>query len=108
MKEAGKYPYLLQRLVRTISKDPNNGQDEETFVTGDYYWCRVDINAGRRQRDYGDNQTGADVTVYVRIYPLLSAQDRLTDGSTVIVIESIRKGENEWICEGNYYDDLEV
>jgi len=94
--------------VRSVSKDSTNGQDEETFTPGSYYWCRVEIGSGRRQRDYGANQTGADVTVYVRNYPTLTALDRMTDGTATLVIESIRAGDNEWICEAHYYDDLDI
>ena len=108
MAQAGTYPYRLQRLVRTITKDTTTGQDEETFTPGAYYWSNVEITNGRRQRDYGADQTGSDVTVYVRNFPTLTAQDRLTDGITTIVIESIRRGDKEWICEGNYYDDVTI
>lgn len=108
MAQAGQYPNRLQRLVRSTSKDATTGQDEETFTPGASYWCRLEIANGRRQRDYGANQTGADVTVYVRNYPTLTAQDRLTDGTATLILESVRAGENEWICEANYFDDLSV
>jgi head-tail adaptor len=108
MAQAGQYPTRLRRLVRSTSKDAANGQDEETFTPGAYYWCRVEMPNGRRQRDYGAIQTGADVTVFVRNYPTLTALDRLTDGNTTLILESVRAGENEWICEANYFDDLDV
>jgi len=105
---AGNYPDRLRRLVRSTDKNAQNGQDEETFTPGAYYWCRVETPNGRRQKDYGATQTGADVTIFVRNFPTLTALDRLTDGATVYVVESVRPGVNELIAEGNYFDELDI
>lgn len=108
MAGAGQYPDRLQRLVRSVTKDPNNGQEEETFTAGDYYWCRLEYPTGRRQRQYGAEQTGADVTIFVRNYPTLTALDRLTDGTTTFILDNIRPGDNELIADGYLFDALEV
>jgi head-tail adaptor len=108
MAAAGNYPDRLRRLVRSVTKNTDNGQDEESFTPGDWYWCRVEVTNGRRQQDYGANQTGADVTITFRNYPTLSALDRMTDGTTVYELDNIRQGDNELIADGYYYDDLDI
>lgn len=108
MAAAGNYPDRLRRLVRSVTKNTANGQDEESFTQGDYYWCDIEYTNGRRQTDYGATQTGADVTITFRNYPTLSALDRMTDGTSTYVIDNIRYGDNELIADGFYYDDLGV
>lgn len=104
---AGNYPDRLQRLVRSIVKNTDNGQDEESFTPGAYYWCRVEYDIGTADVDYGAEQTGGTVTIHVRNQPTLSALDRLSDGSTTFALDSIRpEGKTELVCEAHYYDDL--
>jgi head-tail adaptor len=92
--------------VEGQTTNTSNGQDVESFPSGAAYWCRVDEFNGRKQREYGAQQSGADATIYVRNWPELSALDRLTDGVDVWVIESIKRGFNELICTANRYDSL--
>lgn len=110
MAGAGNYPDRLQRLVRSTTKDPTNGQEEETFTPGSFYWCRIEPTNGRKQRQYGAEQTGADVTIYVRNYPDLSALDRLysTEWDETYILDNIRRGDNELIADGFIFDALTV
>lgn len=103
---AGNFTDRLQRLVRSTTKNTDNGQDEETFTPGDWYWCRIEVTGGRRQEDYGAMQTGADATIFIRNTPALTALDRMQDDTTVYVLDNIRQGDNELIVEARYYDEL--
>jgi len=103
---AGNYPDYLTRLVRSTTKNTNNGQDEESFTDGSSYWCRVEYQSGKREVLMGGNQTGADVQIFVRNAPELTALDRFTDGETTFVIDSVRPGTDELICDGYYLDSL--
>ena len=108
MAGAGIYGDRLQRLVRTVTKNPQTGQDEETFTPAEWLWATVESLTGRRQRDYGADQTGADAVIRVRNWPTLSALDRLSRpvwGETY-VIDTIAYGDNETVCTCIKYDDL--
>jgi head-tail adaptor len=108
MAYAGDYYDRATRLIRSVSKNAQNGQEEETFTEGNTFWCRIDYANSRRQKDYGADQTGADGTIYIRNYPTLSPLDRLysQEWGEVWIIESIKRGNNELICECTKYDDL--
>lgn len=110
MPAAGQYSDRLQRLVRSTTKDNTTGQDQEIFTPGAYYWCSVEPVAGRRQTQYGGEQTGVDVTVRVRNWPELSALDRLynAEWDETYIIETITRGDNETIAEGYLFDALQV
>lgn len=107
---AGEYCDRVEWLQRSIEKDTTNGQDKELFTSVGYLWASVELNSGRRQRDYGADQTGADATVRIRNYPAVSALDRLVLGewNEVWVLENIRRGDNEIIAEANKFDTLEL
>lgn len=106
---AGQYPDRLQLLQRSTSKDSSNGQDVETYTPSSYYWCRVEPTTGRNQRDYGAEQTGADVTIVVRNQPSISALDRMSDGTSTYILDNKRKeGKTELVFDGFYFDDLNL
>jgi head-tail adaptor len=108
MRQAGKYDSRLTWKKRTATKNPQNGQDEETFNDNGFLWAGVEADTGRVLRDYGSEQTGADVTIRVRNYPALSALDRLysSEWNETYIIESIGRGNNELICTAFLYDEL--
>lgn len=110
MPAAGQYGDRLQWLARSINKNAQTGQDEESFDFVGYLWASVEDMTGRRQRDYGANETGADATIRVRNWPGVSALDRLTrpEWEEAYVIESIAYGDNETICTANKFDDLVI
>ena len=87
---AGNYPDYLQRLIRTTQKNPNNGQHEESFEAGAWLWCRVEIVNGRRQSEYGGDQTGGDVTMA----NVTTAVDGLT--LTAPRLRLTHQGEGRW------------
>ncbi len=107
---SGDYYDRLQRLTRSVTKNPDNGQEEETFTPSEYLWGRIDYANSRRQKDYGSDQTGADGIISIRNYPTLSPLDRLysQEWGEVWVIESIKRGNNELICECSKFDDLDL
>jgi head-tail adaptor len=100
----------MRRQVRSVSKNPTTGQEVETFADGSLYWCRIEVESGRRQQDYGAQQTGTDATIYVRNMPELSALDRLyaVEWAETWIIDSIMRGDNEMICDCYRYDELAV
>lgn len=110
MNYAGEYYDRATRMIRSVSKNAQNGQEEETFTEGATYWARIEYASGRKQKDLGAVQTGNEGTIYVRNYPTLSPLDRLyaPEYGETWVIETIRKGSNELICEAYLYDDLEL
>jgi head-tail adaptor len=110
MAYAGDYYDRATRLIRSVSKNAQNGQEEEAFAEGNTLWCRIDYATGRKQKDFGADQTGIQGTIYVRNYPTLSPLDRLyaADYGETWIIETIRKGSNELICEAYLYDELEL
>jgi head-tail adaptor len=104
---AGQYKDRLTWLKRTVAKNPTNGQDEETFTENGFLWGSVELTTGRKATDYGAEQTGADATIRLRNYPTVSALDRLelqTEGE-LWVIDHVRRGDNELICEVMKYDE---
>jgi head-tail adaptor len=110
MMAAGQYKDRLTWLKRTVAKNPNNGQDEETFTENGFLWGSVELTTGRKSIDYGAEQTGADATIRLRNYPTVSALDRLelkAEGE-LWVIDHVRRGDNELICEVMKYDELNL
>jgi SPP1 family predicted phage head-tail adaptor len=110
MMAAGQYKDRLTWLKRTVTKNPNNGQDEETFTVNGSLWGSVEPTTGRKAIDYGAEQTGADATIRLRNYPTVSALDRLelpAEGE-LWVIDHVRRGDNELVCEVVKYDDLNL
>lgn len=109
---AGDYPDRMRRLVRSTTKSTSTGQEVETFTPGAYLWCNIQIDSGRKQIDYGTDQTGQTATILVRNLPTLSSLDRLyaVEWDETYVIDTIRRGtdNNELICECYRYDTLEV
>lgn len=107
---AGNYYDRLRLHVRSIDKNTANGQDEETFTPDAYLWGRVEVESGRKQADYGANQTGADATIYVRNLPTVSALDRIeaVEWEETWVIDRVRRGNNELILDCFRYDELAV
>ena len=108
---AGQYPDHMRLQVRSLEKNTVNGQDREVFTNSQYLWCRIEINNGRRQRDYGATQTGADATIYVRNFLTgIQATDRLISikwGDTWM-IDNIRRGDNEMIADVFKFDTLQL
>lgn len=109
MRAAGKYTENLTWKQRTITKDTTNGQDVESFTNNGFLWCAIDSVTGTQRRDYGSEQTAADVIVRVRNYPSLSALDRLYSAKwdETYIIEDIGRGDDELICRCYRYDELE-
>ena len=110
MKKAGDYTDRCQRITRSLVKDSTTGQDREVFTPSELLWTKIEVSAGRKQRDYGVEQTGATATISIRGYYPLMATDRLLAlqwGETWI-IENIHRGENEIICECHRFDALIV
>ncbi len=109
MPNAGTYSDAVVRLVCTRVKSADNGQEVETFADGASLWTRIEIESGRRQEDYGAEQTGVQATIRVRNFPALTALDRFRDGDgQIYIIETIRPGDDEWICDCHAYDALEI
>ena len=109
MRKAGEYNERVRRLVRSVAKDGTTGQDKETFTPSELLWAKIDVGSGRKQRDYGAEQTGASATISIRNYYPLTALDRLYSlqwGETWIV-ETVHRGENEIICDCHRYDALD-
>lgn len=105
---AGEYDTPLQRLAQSTAKNATNGQEEETFTPGSWYWCAVEVTNSRRTTDYGSQQTTQEATIRVRNYPTLTALDRLQDGSgTTWVIDSMYTGDDELVCDCHAWDALE-
>lgn len=103
---AGNYNYRLRRIVH--SRGPNlNGQEEDIYTPSEsYYWCRLELQGGRRGVDYGAVQTGFDLVIFVRNQPDLKAQDRLTDGITVYHLDSVVPHDDELECQAHAFDEL--
>lgn len=94
-------------LRRSASVNSDNGQPVESFATNGTLWARVSEDNGRRQADYSTGyQTGADVTIYVRNRPNLSALDRLSFDGRVYAIDSIQVNflDDELICTAFRFD----
>lgn len=106
MPAAGQYTSYLQRKVWAPATNPSNNQDVDAWTaSGVWYWCSVDELSGRRGTNYGGTLTGADVEIRVRNYPTLAAQDILEDGAgTKYVIDTVRIGDDELICDAHRYD----
>lgn len=107
---AGTYKDRLKWLKRIITKNPTNGQDEESFEDNGSLWGSVELTTGRKAIDYGAEQTGADATIRLRNYPTVSALDRLelTAEGELWVIDHVRRGDNELVCEVVKYDELNL
>ncbi len=101
---AGDYTTRLQRLVYSPIPNTSYGGENINHVPGSFYWCNLERQSGRNSQQYGATLTGAEVVVRVRNYPALTAQDRLTDGETVIILDTVRRGDNELIAEGYFLD----
>lgn len=94
-------------MVCSRVKNNTNGDLEESFSAGAYYWCAVEYAGSTVRDDYDGQQTSQNITVRVRNFPALSALDKFTDeDGKEIVIESIYKGDNELICECYSYDEV--
>ena len=108
MADAGQYPDRLQWLKRTTTKDPDTGEDQETFPLNGYLWCSIEPNVGRRQQDYGAEQTGVDGQIRIRNMPAVSALDRLysAEWDETWILEDIVRGANELIVRCHRFDDL--
>jgi head-tail adaptor len=97
---AGNYNTRLQRMVCVRTKNATNGDLEESFTPGAYYWCAVEYTGSSVRDDWDGNQTAQDITVRVRNFPDLTALDRFQDADgREIVIESMYPGSDEWVCE---------
>lgn len=107
---AGDYSDRIRRHVCTQTVNPANGQEEETFTPSNYLWARIEIDSSRKQQDYSSQQTGVDATIYIRNYPTLSPLDRLysQEWDELWIIQSIKRGNNELICDCLRFDELEV
>ena len=107
---AGEYADRLKWKKRTITKNAANGQDEESFADNGFLWAAIELTAGRKQTDYGATQTGADATIRIRNLPAVSALDRLeaVEWEELWVIDHVRRGDNELVCECVKFDALDV
>ncbi len=103
----GNYPDRMTWLVRSTTTDTTNGQPVESFTPSGSLWCRVEETNGRRQRDYGVEQPGADAVIYVRNYPNLSALDRLQSlqWGDIFQIEHVHRGKNELVIQAFKIDN---
>lgn len=110
MKPAGSYSDRFVWRRRTSEKDPASGQEREAFSDNGTLWGVLEEPAGRRQADYGAEQTGADATIRVRNWPALSALDRLylPEWGELWVIDSVARGDNELVCRVRRYDSLDL
>ena len=108
--KAGDYANRLTWRKRTVTTDTTSGEEIESFADNGFLWCAFSTFVGRVRRDYGSDQTSADLTVRVRNYPALSALDRLysSEWDETYVIDSIGRGDNELVCDCFVYDDLEL
>lgn len=109
MRGAGEYADRLTWKKRTAVKNPANGEDEEVFTDSGLLWCAVEEGSGRKQTDYGAEQSGEETTVRIRNYPAVSALDRLFSGEwgELWIIEDIARGNNELVCRCHRYDELQ-
>ena len=107
---AGYYSDRMRRLVRSTTKDDNNGQDVESWTEGDYLWCHIEQTTGQRPTDYGATETGQDAEISIRNYVTILPQDRLysVEWDETYIVDTIRRGDNEIVCECHRYDLLEV
>jgi len=97
--DAGNYDTMLQRLTCTRTKNPTNGDLEDAHAPGDWYWCRLEYTGSSVRDDWDGQQTAQDVTIGVRNFPALSPLDQFRDADgRVYEIESIRPGDDEWVC----------
>lgn len=108
--KAGEYKDRLKWLKRTTTKNPNNGQDEETFTDNGSLWASVELTTGRKAIDYGAEQTGSEATIRIRNFPSVSALDRLelTSEGEWWVIDHVRRGDNELVCDVMKFDELNL
>lgn len=106
---AGNYDSRLERLTFTPAAASSTGQRVPNWVPSDtFLWCSVDETNGRRSQNYGATETGSDVEIKVRNFPTLKVNDVLEDiEGTKFVIDQLRNGDNELICDCHRYDELD-
>lgn len=110
MTPASDYSRSFILQVRSVTKNTTTGQDVESFTAGGYLWGAIDTTADSESTAYGATQSQSRAVIRFRMYPTISALDRLVDvryGDTY-VIDGVRRGTLETICDATKFDDLDL
>ena len=110
MANPGFYSDHVQWLQHSLTKETSYGQEKETWTSIGWLWCKLEETSGRSSKDYGAEQSGAELEIRIRNYPAISTLDRFFSPkwNQTYIIDTIRRGDNELIVDAHVYDDLTI
>jgi hypothetical protein len=106
MNRAGTYNVRFRHYSRTKTKNPDIGQEEETYTAGSYYWGSLDELDGSEVAEFDGLQSGATAEIRLRNLVAVRATDRLIDqeDSETWLVTGVRRGDNETIITAQKWD----
>lgn len=98
---AGEYSNRLQLLQCTRTLDTATGDKPKTYTAAGYLWAAVDLESASVQSEYGAPRSQSTGTIRLRNYPTVTTSDRLylAEWEQTYIIDGIRWGDNETICD---------
>lgn len=103
------YPALYTWLKRELTtNDVDNERKESWPENGTLWGSYPDETFGRRNTEFGADQSGSNATILIRHRPALSANDRLIFEGRTWIIDSIHRDGLNLSCDCYSYDTLVV
>lgn len=98
---AGKYGYRFQWLQCVRTTDTSTGDRPKTYAENGYLWGSIDVSSASEQDEFGAVRETVSGTVRLRQFPEVSALDRLylSEWDETYLIDGVRWGDNEMICD---------
>lgn len=104
MKKAGEYNCHIEQLRQTYTRLATTGEELESWEVVGELWAKIEFQSGSRAIELGGMQTGVDAIISVRNFPTVTPLDRFSFDDQIYLINHIRKGDNELICDCQYFD----
>lgn len=99
-----EYPFRLEHLAATLTKDPTNGEEIAGFPDqGDEenakYWGNIDEESAFVESVNGAPRLSIRATITLRNYIEISVKDKLYNGGNYWEVDGSRWGDNQTILE---------